>query len=64
LRKILRVFESISFGVIAIVICLSVIVLACFQYVFKTEKSPIRYSRKGKVVDLNDFRANKAGRKL
>jgi hypothetical protein len=64
LKRVLRFFESIFFGIIAVSVCFSVIVLACFQYIFKTEKEPIRYSRNGKVVNLDDFRADKAGREL
>lgn len=64
MNKVKRFFEAVCVGAMAIIAAFFVILLACFNYVFKTEKEPIKYSRNGKVVDLNDFRADKAGREL
>ena len=58
-------FRALFLSIVAIIATTLVIIGAFWCVVFKPKKPKITYRTKdGKVVDINDFRADKAGRGL
>lgn len=66
-----RIVFGICAGIVSSVVAVLVIWCGCILYIINPDKhplshikNPMRYSKEGKVVDINDFRTDKAGREF
>jgi len=66
-----RIVFGVLAGIVSSVVAVFVIWIGTILYIINPDKhplshvkNPMRYSRKGKVVNLNDFRTDKAGREF
>jgi hypothetical protein len=63
IRKLVMIPLKILEIILIIIAVLCFLCIGILDY-FQKDRSPIRYSKDGKVVDLDDFRTNPSGREL